>query len=138
MKVKILVEKEVDIKTLHVDAGVRYWEDAEVNGQEDADGTLIPCREGDSWRPVIDVDTGRVLNWRQGTTADIHYKVCDAGTYTLKDQDGNVISSRDGYVPKTMCPNGKGYGDYIIMTIDGNGVIDGWDFDPKGILKERE
>jgi len=44
MKRTIKVEKEVDIKTLHVQANVRYWEDATVNGVEDEEGTLMPCR----------------------------------------------------------------------------------------------
>lgn len=48
MKITIKVEKEVEIKTLEVRAGVRYWEDATVNGNEDSEGELIPCREGDN------------------------------------------------------------------------------------------
>ena len=38
MKAKIKTTKEVDITTLLVDAGVRYWEDATVNGTEDEQG----------------------------------------------------------------------------------------------------
>lgn len=30
---------------LKVEAGVRYWEDATVNGIEDVDGALIPCKK---------------------------------------------------------------------------------------------
>lgn len=70
MKAKIKIEKEVELKTLSVKAGVRYWEDAEVNGVEDTDGTLIPCRNGDDWCPEIDIETGRILNWEQGKTAN--------------------------------------------------------------------
>jgi hypothetical protein len=38
---------------IEVSAGVRYWEDATVNGTEDADGTLIPARKGDTWAPAF-------------------------------------------------------------------------------------
>ena len=46
MKITIKKEIEVKIKTLHVKAGVRYWDDTRVNGKEDEKGDLIPCRIG--------------------------------------------------------------------------------------------
>jgi hypothetical protein len=128
MKIKLKVEKEVDVKTLIVNAGVRYWEDTRVNGVEDTEGTLIPCRNGENWSPVIDIDSGKITNWTQGVIADIHYKVCDAGRYTLRDADGNDITEINGYVPSSMCPKESGYGDYIIMDVDENGVIADWQF----------
>lgn len=133
MKMRIRTEKEVDVKTLHVNAYVRYWEDAKVNGIEDASGTLMPCVHGDCWCPIIDVDAGVIVNWEKGKTADIHYKVCDGGIYTFKDDDGNSIITMEGYVPKMLCPKESGFGDYIIMDVDENGKIDGWDFDPSFI-----
>jgi hypothetical protein len=129
MKIKAKIEKEVHIKTLHVEAGVRYWEDATVNGVEDEQGDLIPCRDGDYWKPIIDVDSGQIINWTKGVIADIHYKVCDDGQYTLKDADGNIIVIEEGYVPNCMCPKENGYGDYIIIHIDENGFIVDWKAD---------
>jgi hypothetical protein len=127
MKVNIKIEKEVDIKILSVEAGVRYWEDATVNGEDDTNGDLIPCRQGDLWCPIIDIDNGIILNWEQGTTAKIHYKVCDCGSYYLKDEDYNVVMSiEEDYVPSIMCPEKGGYGDYIIMNVDENGKIQNW------------
>lgn len=127
MKAEIRIKKEVDIKTLLVEAGVRYWEDATVNGIEDENGDLIPCRIGDLWKPIIDVDSGVILNWEQGKKVEVHYKVCDAGNYYLKDENNEiVISLEDDYVPNILCPNDDGYGDYIIMSIDENGVIENW------------
>jgi hypothetical protein len=126
MKAKILVEKEVDIKTLSVEAGVRYWQDATVNGTEDTDGTLIPCRDGELWKPVIDIESGIITNWIKGNTASIHY-VCDSGSYHLLDAEGNRVKSiENDYVPDIMCPVGGGYGDYIIMNVDSDGKIDRW------------
>lgn len=129
MKTTINTKKEVEIKTVQVEAEVRYWEDATVNGVEDVDGALIPFRKGDLWCPEIDVNTGIILNWPEGVTADVHFKVCDAGSYYLKDEDGNVVLSiEDNYVPNSLIPGE--YGDYIIMTIDENGKIVEWSKNP--------
>lgn len=114
------------MKTLKVIAGVRYWEDAYVNGISDDQGDMIPCREGDNWCPVIDMETGTITNWKQGTIADIHYKVCDDGEYFIHDENENIVHSTAGYVPEIMSPGGRGYGDYIIMNVDENGKISHW------------
>ncbi len=127
MKTTIKVKKEVEIKTLVVKAGVRYWEDTEVNGVSDENGDLIPCREGDLWCPIIDIDTGKITNWKQGVSAEVHYKVVDNGSYYLHDEKGeSVLSIVYDYVPSILCPKEPGYGDYIIMDIDENGQIKNW------------
>lgn len=106
------------------EAGVRYWEDATVNGVQDEDGTLIPCRVGDIWRAKIDLATGVICDWPSGTTADIHYKVCDNGEYWLLDANGSPIARRDGYVPGVfLCHGDNGYGDYIILKVGSDGQI---------------
>lgn len=139
MKAKIKVEKEVDIKILNVYAGVRYWEDATVNGIEDETGELIPCREGDTWILKIDVDTGQILNWTKGTSAEVHYKVCDCCAWTLIGENDHVVASvEDGYVPDTLCPKKNGYGDYIKMDIDENGMIANWKFNIDDFLNEED
>jgi hypothetical protein len=126
MKATIKIEKEVDIKTVYVEAHVRYWEDATINGVVDEDGTLTPCRKGELWCPIIDIDTGIITNWTIGVTADVHLKVCDAGSYFLKDAEGNIVLSReDNYVPNCLIPGS--YGDYIEMQIDENGKIANWE-----------
>jgi hypothetical protein len=138
MKVTLKVVKEFDAKYLVVEADVRYWEDAIVNGEEDSLGTKIPCREGNAWCPVIDVDTGQIINWTFGITASTHYKVCDAGIYELQTADNELIVRKDGYVPRCLSPKGNGYGDYIIMNIDENGMIDKWKFDVRCFTEEDE
>lgn len=122
MKLKLKIEKEFDVKFLQVEAGVRYWEDADVNGVEDTDGALIPCRDGDDWKPLIDVNTGIIQNWTPGVKADIHYKVCDDGKYTLLDENNNVIKSVEDYVISDLTSDS----DYIILTIDETGKIEDW------------
>lgn len=130
MKVKFKVTKNVfeDIKFLEVSAGVRYWEDATVNGVEDKDGTLIPFRNKDNWTPIIDIEKGIVLDWPESMNAQIHYKVCDAGEYWLLDENKTRIAKWSGYyVPnRFLCHGDNGYGDYIIMNIAPGGKIIGY------------
>ncbi len=130
--------QEVDIKTLHVKAGVRYWEDSTVDGIEDEEGKLIPCRKGDYWVPVIDMDKGQIINWKIGVKAEIHYKVCDDGEYIFKDDKGKTVLMKEGYVPNIMSPKENGYGDYIIMDIDMNGFIKEWYADIEDITDNNE
>lgn len=127
MKVKMKIEKEYDVKYLYADVDVRYWEDAKLNGKdclESGDG--FPCKDGDSWKPEINIETGEIENWISGNTASIHFKVCDAGIYKLIDEKGICILTKNSYVPDCMCPNGGGYGDYVIMDIKENGFIQDW------------
>ncbi len=120
----------MEAKTLHVKAGVRYWEDATVNGTEDTDGSRIPFSTPEYWMPTIDLDTGKILSWPKGNTADIHYKVCDDGIYVLKNKAGiEVARIENDYVPDILCPEGGGYGDYIIMKVSEDCSIDNWQLD---------
>ncbi len=115
-------------KYLQVFADVRYWDDAKVNGVEDVDGKLIPFKKGNTWQPVIRLDDGQIVDWPEGTAANIHYKVCDAGEYFLADADYQSIAKyADYYVPDDLlCIGDTGYGDYIIMKVGADGKIIGW------------
>ena len=129
-KLTITRPVEVEVAFLKAECGVRYWEDAEVNGErEDDDNPTIPCRAGDSWCPVIDLETGKIEGWPEGVTARTHYKVCDAGRYTLLDAERVEVASIDGYVPAITAPGGGSYGDYIVMEIGPDGVIANWTVD---------
>lgn len=135
MKIKIKKEIEVDIKYLSVSAGVRYWEDAHVDGIEDTDGNRIPCRVGNRWCPIINVSTGKIINWITGVKSYIHYKVCDDGIYTLNDGNEDILKI-EGYVPSCLCPAEDGFGDYIIMEVLEDGTIKDWNFTLDGLLEE--
>lgn len=128
MKIKVMENVEKDVKSVLLQVAVRYWEDATVNGAEDTDGKLMPFRKGDLWCPEIDVETGIIFNWPKGITADIHYKICDEGSYFLKNDHGLVAGIEDDYVPNGLIPGE--YGDYIIMTVDENGHINEWPKNP--------
>lgn len=110
---------------LDVEARVRYWEDASVNGVDDEDGSRIPGKVGAEWRAMINLADGRIEHWPAGTVAKIHYKVCDEGEYWLADADGNRLAKyRSDYVPNEfLCHGGNGFGDYIILTVGEDGQI---------------
>lgn len=125
MKITLKVEKDFDAHYLLANAGARYWEDSKLNGIEDLDKNM-PCIEGDYWCPLININTGVIINWKKGNEANIHYKCCDDGSYALLDTHKNLITHIKGYVPRIMCPKENGYGDYVIMDIDKDGKILNW------------
>lgn len=129
--ITIMKPETIEVKYLKVEAEVRYWEDAQVNGQnEDDENPTIPCRDDNgNWSPLIELDTGRIVGWPNGTIASTHYKVCDAGRYALIGVDMEEVFVIDGYVPPIMYPGGEGYGDYIIMDIGPDGQIANWTAD---------
>lgn len=113
---------------IEVAADVRYWEDTEINGVEDTDGTLVPGRDGETWKVKIDLATGQIQNWPADTNASIHYKICDAGEYWLLNAAGARIAKwRGHYVPDDfLCHGDDGFGDYIIFDTYGDGRIVGY------------
>jgi hypothetical protein len=133
--VKVKVPHEVSY--FLANCAVRYWEDASVNGDDDKNGNLIPCRQGDNWCPLIDLKTGKIQDWPFGTTAEIHYTVCGDGVYFLLDDTKKTIVKKDGYVPSMLSPNGYGFRDYIVMNINESGYIENWKVDLSYFEKER-
>jgi len=123
------------MKTLVIDVGC-YIEDATVNGEDDSsEKMLMPfltktgyTRDG-NWKVDVDISTGKIKDWPQGTEAFVHYKCCDEGIYTVKDESGVEVFSHDGYVPGFLDFYGDSYGDYLIIKIDGGGTIQRWDSD---------
>ena len=114
-------------KYIEVSAGIRFWEDAIVNGVEDFDGSSMPLRVGDKWCPTIRLEDGYIVGWPEGTTADVHYKVCDQGEYWLTTDNGRVAKWRGDYVPDDfLCHGEDGFGDYIIFEVGADGKIKGW------------
>lgn len=113
-------------KYLEAHIGAGHWEDAYLNGVEDNLG-LISCRDGDYWKPIIELETGKIVNWNIGDTAKIHYKSTDDNSFYLLDENKTQIAKYNGfYVIDSMCPESDGYGDYVIMSIDKDGYIENW------------
>lgn len=119
-----------DAYKLAVEAHIRYedfWKGATVNGVDDVEGKLIPCRQGDNWCPVIVISTGIIENWEEGKSATIRYKIADCGNYTLLNGNGEVIAELDNeYVPSTLRPTNEIGEDYIDLEVDENGQIQNW------------
>lgn len=137
---KVIIEakesKEIDFTHIKVRCGARYWEDATINGVEDTNGDLIPFRDGDYFCPTIRLDDGFVEGWKIGDVANIHYKCCDDGEYWLIDSDGKEYKYERYYVPNILDVYNDSFGDYLILNINCNGFIEGWDKHKKssGIL----
>lgn len=149
MKKKIKVEQEIDLATAECQVFVRYWEDSEVNGKRDSDNSpSMPCvqsvkhfyygRPALAWCPIINLDNGQITNWKQGVKAYIHYKSVDENVVIIKDREGRVVKEYEGYVPNFLCPIGGGYGDYVIMEIDENGLIQNFKANFDDIFEEDD
>lgn len=140
--IKILDWTSHIVTCLMVVVEPRYWEDACVNREQDTDGNKIPFRYGDEWRLKINIDTGQVIGWPIGTTAEIHYKVADNGTYALFYDQYSIdpVISYEGYVPDCLSINDNGFGDFITITINEDGFIENWKWTTEGFkldLTER-
>lgn len=135
---------------LYVRTHIRHCEDASVNGSDDiSDKSMklgvvakMPCMNIEDgnyyWTPVIDMTTGQITNWRKGTTAITYYKVVDECSLMYETSDGVQSDWNEDYVPDFLCPDENGYGDYMYLTIDADGFIQGWnDSDAKDYVKSN-
>lgn len=141
-------------KILKLKALVHFMEDSIVNNENDISEyeqyngkiPLMPCieitatkrRKMDGtyidyeyyWCPKIDVENGKIINWPEGNTANVNYKVCDECGINYYE-DNKLICNNDNYnyCPDFLCPDEEGYGDYIFMTIEKDGTIIKWNKD---------
>ena len=135
---------------LYVCAHIRHCEDASVDGLDDISdenmklggAAMMPCMnikdKAYYWTPIIDMTTGQIINWREGTIATTNYKVVDECALMYETPDGVQSAWDENYVPDFLCPDENGYGDYMYMTIDANGFIQGWnDSDAKDYVKSN-
>ena len=132
------VPKISEIKYVRVRAGVRYWEDTDINGESDDDDNprmpLVQEINGEkNWVFDIDIKTGKIKDWPKGTTAETHYKTCDDNTISFIGYSGKVLREVDCYVPGFLAIEDSGYGDYIIINIDGDGKINNFRFNEDDI-----
>ena len=115
MLVTLKTTEEVQLTHLWIEAPVRH-EDEDIPYD-------FPYRHKDVWAPVIELNTGRIVDWPQSVAADVYLKVCDSGMYHLMS-DGMIVRSINDYVPDFV-PNE--YGDYINLNIDEQGMITNWE-----------
>lgn len=143
MKLTITKKIEVDADNLRLDAYlgdfISDWEvepfefgDQEFQNLEEFEKKyplLLDEQPEDGTRTIhleINCKTGKVLNWPEGVEYDFTYrKIVDTGYYQLT-YNGEVVASRDGYVPE--CLGHDGYGDYLMFEINKDGYIEDWEF----------
>ncbi|MDZ7905137.1 MAG: hypothetical protein U5N55_04740 [Cypionkella sp.] len=69
MKFQTLKPVTYDATHLRAELGVRYWEDAQVNGEdEDNEAPKMPFAKDGVWRITIDLATGAISDWPKGNT----------------------------------------------------------------------
>lgn len=135
---------------LFVRAHICHCDNASVNGSNDISdenmklgvAARIPCMNIEDgnyyWTPIIDITTGQIINWRKGTTAITYYKVVDECALMYETPDGVQSEWDKDYVPDFLCLDEIGYGDYMYLSIDADGFIDGWnDSDAKDYVKSN-
>jgi len=122
---KAFVKKEVEIEKIVIDIEIRYVGDTD----DDDVPSDFPLLNGNKWKATVMVGSGQILDWPVGETREMYCKVCDAGLYTLIDDSGEVVVTKDGYVPNGIVPGA--YGDYVHLKISGDGVITNWPEIPK-------
>ena len=146
MKIKEKTNVERNVRYFCVDAVPRYWEDADINGEEDiswdeqCEGAQprMPlavlnddprAHKDEKYKIVfkIDLETGEIPEWPKGNKAAIHYKVCDQGKYWLETEDGERVHEIESYCPHIL-EVGDSYpdGDYFIFNINEKGEIIQW------------
>ena len=154
MKVIVNRPVEIDVKHLFVKARVRYPEDSTLHNlpeydwiEDDTNQPKMPCMEyiecnritsSWHWCPVIELETGKITNWKQGVCASISYKVCDEFDCYITDSDDKIVARYNGYVPSFMAIDDEGYGDYVYLTINEDGYIENWSFDEYDFKKLDE
>jgi hypothetical protein len=117
---EIQTTKEIQLTHVWIQVPVRY-EDQDIPYD-------FPFRTKNVWTPAIELDTGRVVDWPKGVSANVYLKVCDSGRYNLMD-NGMIVETIHDYVP-AFIPNE--YGDYINFDINEDGVILNW-YNPESI-----
>ena len=133
MKIKIVKEVEVEACLIDVDAHIRYPED--ISFEQDGnwrdcneDNPKCPCMDGHQWRPIININTGKIINWDAPIKCHVFAKVCDEFKCNIKGLNGEDLITYEGYVPSFMAIEDEGYGDYIDMIVEEDGTIKDWYF----------
>lgn len=125
MKIKKIIEPEIDIKYLYVYVPI-YYENEDI--PFDFPGRIKNNDDFDLLTLLIDIDTGKIINWdnefgQKHGGWHLEMKVCDGGTYYLINENCHIISKIEDYVPNNL---GIGSDDYLEMSIDKDGYILGF------------
>lgn len=134
MKIKIIKEVEIEACLIDVDAHVRYpedssyWDKNDIEHECDNEKPEIPCFDDHNWKPIININTGKIINWDAPIKCHLFAKVCDEFKCKIKGLNSEDIITYEGYVPSFMAIEDNGYGDYIDMIVEEDGTIKNWYF----------
>lgn len=126
MKAKVKKLAEVDVMFVRIEIAPRYIGDSEDDDMPSDFPLLNDIKT--LWQATVNVDTGLIHEWPEGQSREMHVKVCDAGTYTLLDVNGETVAEINGYVPNRLVPGS--YGDYVELKINESGFITNWPKNP--------
>ena len=116
MKISIVKKEEVEIAYVVIDINPRHL---------DEEDKPVPMLVGDRWLATVNIDTGKVVDWPIGETREYYWKICDAGSYFLLNEEKGVVASIiNNYVPNNLLPGE--WGDYLDIKINSEGVITNW------------
>lgn len=132
MKVRRLVETEVEVKAIRLRVPNRYHDEEGDQFGWYPEGAGYD-REKHELTLVLDLDERRVRDWPAGVTAEVHLKVVDEGSYELLDADGKVCAQLVEQ-PIPPCLPGE-YGDYLILVVNPEGRVGGWNPDPEDVVE---
>ena len=140
MDTEIRSKLEREARFLHI--AIPYDKDDELITFDDGLMTELECdeefvppmlnAEDQLLEFLIDLKERKAVGWNYEDGYLRQWaKVCDAGTYTLMDAEKKPLCQICGYVPnKLIPPLEKGFGDYIELAIEANGIINGWPTTP--------
>lgn len=92
MKVKLLTGKTVEAK--YIAFYVKPMWHGYISVTSDSlsnDGRDLPCLCNNIWCPILDLDTGEIVNWKKGCSADILIEHTDACYASLLDADKKLL-----------------------------------------------
>lgn len=117
MKLKKMIQVEVIADNVKIFVPVRYG--TEVIPDD------FPGRKNDMLMLCVDIDSGVIRDWpKDYGDFELYMKVCDEGSYWIRDKSGEVIHGVEtDYVPSFIPGD---YGDYIDLKIDATGKITNW------------
>lgn len=139
MKIEIVKTELVDVKYVGFEIMVSI-EDFEFE-ETDKDTLnkffetdIFSCAKEDVYDTInvmIDVDSKKLVGWMEtNDIVSIFAKVRDEGIYRYYDKDKNVVLEKENeYVPDFLQVEENGFGDYLNMIINKDGVIENFNID---------
>lgn len=124
-----LLKNDIAIKSQYIHISIPYYEDdyqfwGEL-GENNPFYSLVTSKE--RWEITVNLSSHTIIEWQKEIgICQVFAKVRDEGIYKLLDENKIPFCQLSGYVPNKILPPTNGYGDYLELKIDENGVITNW------------